>query len=230
MVAFYVFSLVLGGGFLGLALLGDLFGGHGDVDLSTDVSLDTDVSFDTDVSLDTDVGVDAHFDTEVASVHVDAAGGGDGAHAVSHGSGVAAKIFSVRTVIYALFGFGAVGTLLTWVLPASPAATATFAVIGGVLSGGLINAAFGWVKRSESGAVSGEESFVGHTARVTLPLAASGGKVVVETLGHTVELRALPHESAVTQGDPATWRSVVVVEMRKGVALVAPVPPELLGA
>ncbi len=229
MVTFYVFSLVLGGGFLGLSLLGDLFGGHGDVDLSTDVSLDTDVSFDADVQLDADVG---HLDLDGASGSVDLAHAGHadvGAHA--HGSAVAAKIFSVRTVIYALFGFGAVGSLLTWVLPvASSLTTAGFALVGGVISGTIINTAFGWVKRSESGAVAGDDTFVGHAARVTLPVTEAGGKIVVEMLGHTVELRALPHASALDQGDPATWRSVVVVEMERGVALVAPAPQELLDA
>ncbi len=228
MVAFYVFSLVLGGGFLGLSLLGDLFGGHGDVDLSTDVSLDTDVALDTDMHFEADAG---HLELEAAPAHAGDIGhvdaGGDGPHA----GAVAAKIFSVRTVTYSLFGFGAVGTLLTWVVPiASSVTTAAFAVAGGVLSGSLINAAFGWVRHSESGAVAGDDAFVGHAARVTLPLAGAGGKVVVETLGHTIELRALPHASAADQGDPATWRSVVVVEMHKGVALVAPLPKELLGA
>jgi len=225
MVAFYVFSLVLGGGFLGLSLLGDLLGGHGDVDLSTDASLDTDVTLDA--HFETDVG---HFDADAGHLdasHVDAGHDvSDGAHA-----SVASKIFSIRTVTYALFGFGAVGTLLTYVLPAtSSLATAGFAVAGGILSGSLINAAFGWVRRSESGAVEGEDAFVGHSGRVTLPITGSGGKVVVERLGHSVELRALPHPSALDQGDPSTWKAVVVVEMQRGVALVAPISQELLGA
>jgi hypothetical protein len=226
MVAFYVFSLVLGGGFLGLSLLGDILGGHGDVDLSTDASLDTDVTLDA--HFETDAG---HFDADAG--HVDASHMdvdhdlSDGAHA----SQVASKIFSIRTVTYTLFGFGAVGTLLTYVLPATSAlATAAFAVAGGVLSGTLINVAFGWVRRSESGTVEGEDAFVGHSGRVTLPITGTGGKVVVERLGHSVELRALPHPSALDQGDPSTWKSVVVVEMQRGVALVAPISQELLGA
>jgi hypothetical protein len=226
MVAFYVFSLVLGGGFLGLSLLGDILGGHGDVDLSTDASLDTDVTLDA--HFETDAG---GFDTDASHMevsHLDADHDlSDGAHA----SQVASKIFSIRTVTYTLFGFGAVGTLLTYVLPAtSSLATAGFAVAGGILSGSLINVAFGWVRRSESGAVEGEDAFVGHSGRVTLPITGSGGKVVVERLGHSVELRALPHPSALDQGDPSTWKAVVVVEMQRGVALVAPISQELLGA
>jgi len=225
MVAFYVFSLVLGGGFLGLSLLGDLFGGHADVDLSTDVSVDADVGFDT--HLETDAG---HFDTDAGhadldSAQVDVTHGGD-----VHAAQIAAKIFSIRTIIYSLFGFGAVGTLLTFVFHnASPVSTAAFAVAGGLLSGTLINTAFGWVKHSESGELAGESTFSGHSGRVTLPIVGSGGKIVVEYLGKEVELRAIPHPSALTQGDPSQWKSVVVVEMKRGIALVTPVSKELLG-
>jgi hypothetical protein len=231
MVAFYVFSLVLGGGFLGLSLLGDIFGAHGDVDLSTDVSVDADVGFDT--NLETDVG---HFDADASQFEADVghadldAGHADVAHGGDvHATQIASKIFSVRTIIYSLFGFGAVGTLLTYVFTtASPVTTAAFAVAGGVLSGTLINTAFGWVRHSESGELAGESTFSGHSGRVTLPIVGSGGKVVVEHLGKEVELRALPHPSALTEGDPSRWRAVVVVEMKHGVALVAPVSKELL--
>lgn len=223
MITFYVFALVLGGGFLGISLLGDLVGGHGDVDFSSDVALDGDISLDAHLdadagALETDVG-----HTEVDTVHA----GADGAGA--HGSNVAAKVFSIRTVTYSLFGFGAVGTLLTYVFRVdAPGTVAAFAVTGGVLSGALINAAFGWVRRSESGAVVGEVTFSGHSGRVTLPVTPAGGKVVVEHLGKEVELRALPHPSTLGQGDPSTWTSVLVVEMKKGVAFVAPMERELL--
>lgn len=230
MVALYVFSLVLGGGLLGLSLLGDIFGTHGDVDLSTDATLDAD--FDTHVDADFDAHVDADFDADAGHVdfdtHHEVGGGahGDGA-GTSH---VASKIFSIRTATYTLFGFGAVGVLLTYVFNASAGSTAAFAVAGGALSGTLINAAFGWVKRSESGAIEGEDAYAGHSGKVILPIEGPGGTVVVELAGHTVQLRALPHPSALDQGDPSTWTSIVVVEMKQGVALVAPVSQDLLGA
>lgn len=194
MTTIYVFCLVLGGGFLGLSLLGDVFGGDADVDLGGDAP-------------------DLH-----------------GGHDVdAHHGGVAAKIFSIRTAIYALFGFGAVGTLLTWMWNgASPVLTAGLSAGTGVLSGWLIGVAFSWVKRSESGTLEGEASFEGHTGRVTLPIAASGGKVVVRIAGREVELRALPHPSALDRGEPAGWRNVVVVDMEHGVARVAPLDDEQL--
>lgn len=207
MTSLYVFCLVLGGGFLGLSLLGDLFGGHGDVDLGGG-------------------GVDASdLPVDAADAPTDAHGGHDGP---DH-HGVAAKVFSIRTVIYAAFGFGAVGTLLTWLWSGrSPVTTAALAAGTGLASGWLINVAFSWVKRSETGALGGESTFEGHTGRVTLPIEGSGGKVVVEKAGREVELRALAHPSALGRGDPSRWKAVVVVDMKHGVARVAPVDDEPL--
>ncbi len=223
MVAFYVFALVLGGGFLSLSLLGDLFGGHGDIDLNADAG-----------ALDTDLGLDAgHLDVEAGHLELDAGHAEvDTAGAAIHdvdASHAAAKIFSIRTITYSLFGFGAVGTLRTFVWPSSSSIlTLVLAVVTGLLSGALINAAFGWVRRSESGALEGESSYAGLTGRVRLPIAGSSGTVVVEKGGRWVELRALPHPSAVGEGDPADWTSIFVVEMRKGVAMVAPAQQDML--
>jgi hypothetical protein len=223
MAAFYVFALVLGGGFLGLSLLGDLFGGHSDLDLNADAGgLDADLDLDVG-HLDVDAGhleLDAgHMDVDASHAGIDDVGG---AHA-------AAKIFSIRTIIYSLFGFGAVGTLRTFLFPSSSSLlTLILAVATGLLSGALINAAFAWVRRSESGVVEGESSYAGLTGRVKLPIEGSSGTVVVERGGRWVELRALPHPSALDQGDPKGWTSVFVVEMRKGVALVAPTERDML--
>jgi len=185
MIALYVFALVLGGGFLGLALFGDLFGGHGDVDLSGDLG-----------------GHDAQLR-------------GDAGH------GAAAKIFSIRTVTYSLFGFGAVGTSLALFGTGIAAATTAALSVGtGLVSGVLINGLFTWVKRGESGELAEEEGYEGHLGRVTLPIEGSGGKILVEFAGREVELPALPHASA--SGDASRWRRVLVVEMDRGVALVAP--------
>lgn len=224
MAALYVFALVLGGGFLALSLFGDLFGGHGGIDLQADAGgLDTDFSLDAG-HLEVDAG---HLEIDGAQAdldagHADVLDTGGWSHA-------AIKIFSIRTVTYALFGFGAVGTLRTFVWTGGSAAfTVVIAVATGLLSGALINAAFGWVKHSESGAIQGEATYAGLTGRVTLPISDTGGKVVVERGGHSVELRALPHPSADAQGDPTQWTSVFVVEMQRGVALVAPLGRDLL--
>jgi len=231
MIALYVFSLVLGGGFLGMSLMGSVFGGHGDLDqgmMGGDLhgGLDHDMGAgDVQAGLDHDMGAgDVH-----GGVDHDT-GGGHADHPVAdHHGTVAAKIFSVRTITYSLFGFGAVGTLLTWLWAGgSPLTTAALAVGTGVASGSFINLAFAWMRRSESGTLEGEESYEGAAGRVTLPIAGSWGLVLVEKAGREVELRALPHASALDRGDPAKWKSVVVVEMEHGIARVAPLDNEQL--
>lgn len=232
MVPLYVFALIVGGGFLALSVFGDFLGGHGDADFGGDVG-----------GLDGDVGLDVgHVDLDVGHVDMDVGGGGDVGGDLAHfdvhaehaglqadAGHFASKILSIRTIFYSLFGFGAVGTLLTFVWRGNSLLTTAFAVVGGIASGSVINAVFGYVKGSESGAVSAEVSFVGLQGRVVLPIRAdSPGKVVVERGGKRVELRALPHASAMNEGDPSTWKSVFVVEMERGVARVAPVGDELL--
>ena len=89
MLAVYIFSLVAGGGFLAVSLLGDVFGGHADVDFDGGhIGGD----FGGDAVGDVGSDVDAHVE-------------GYASHA--------AKIFSIRTLVYGLFGFGAVGTTLS---------------------------------------------------------------------------------------------------------------------
>jgi hypothetical protein len=241
MVSLYVFSLILGGGFLAMSVLGDLLGGHGDVEMDGDLG-----GFDGHLELDAGgVDLDAGgLDLDAGGLDLDAGGldldaGGldmdaghldvDAAHAEldADAGHLAAKIFSIRTLFYSLFGFGSVGTLLTYLWSGNPFITAAFAVLSGISSGAVINAAFNYVRRSESGMLQAETAYAGISGRVTLPIRAEyPGRVVVERGGRRVELRALPHPSA--QGDPSKWKSVLIVEMEKGVARVAPVDEEML--
>lgn len=215
MVALYVFSLILGGGFLALSVFGDLLGGHGDVDLGLDAG-----------GLDLDGG----------GFHGGVAGaGGQGNAGAAHtaldpdAGHLVSKIFSIRTLFYSLFGFGAVGTLLTFVWSGNPMITAAFSVASGAASGALIHGLFRYVQGSESGLVLNEGTYTGCQGRVTLPIRGSSpGRVVVERGGRRVELRALPHSSWASDGAPETWRSVFIVEMERGVALVAPVEEGML--
>jgi hypothetical protein len=223
MVALYVFSLVLGGGFLALSVFGDLFGGHGDVEFDGHLELDAGgMDLDMDVGgMDVDVGdmdLDVGgMDVDVGHLEVDAAHAELSADAGS----LATKILSVRTVFYSFFGFGAVGSLLTFVWSGNPFLTAAFAVVGGLSSGAVINTAFGWVRRSESGGQLEEAGYAGVQGRVILPIRPElPGRVIVERGGCAVRLRALPHASA--QGDPTTWKRIFVVEMERGIARVAP--------
>ena len=240
MVSLYVFSLILGGGFLAMSVLGDLFGAHGDVETGGDLG-----GFDGNLELDAGVDLDAGgLDLDAGGLDLDAGGldleadgldldsgqlGVDVNHAELDADAgyVASKIFSIRTLFYSLFGFGSVGTLLTYLWSGNPLATAAFAVVSGLLSGIVINAAFGYVRGTESGMVLGESTYAGLSGLVILPIRQEiPGRVVVERAGRQIQLRALPHPSG--EGDPASWRGVFVVEMEKGVARVAPLDEDML--
>ena len=241
MVALYVFSLILGGGFLAMSVFGDLFGGHGDVDLQGDLG-GFDGHLELDVGgVDLDAGgleLDAGgLDLDAGGLDLDAGGlemdvghmdvGAAHADLNADAGHLASKVFSIRTLFYSLFGFGSVGTLLTFVWSGNPLLTGAFAVLSGLASGAVINSAFGYVKRSESGLLQTEASYSGLSGRVTIPIRPGiPGRIVVERGGRRVELRALPHPSG--QGDPTVWKAVFVVDMEKGVAKVAPVDEDML--
>jgi hypothetical protein len=86
-------------------------------------------------------------------------------------------------------------------------------------------AAFGYLRRSDSGQMLGDQLLVGRIGTVSLPILKGGtGKIVVAKAGQTQELLAKP----LTDDDdnPETWDSVIVVEVRDGVALVTPFTEE----
>ena len=164
-----------------------------------------------DVDIDADVDVDAEMD------------------AVSHGGGIA-QLFSIRAAINALFGFGAAGTLLHFAWGGGqPLLTAAIAGGTGLASGALISSVFGYLRRTESGTLRGEQSFVGLAGEVSLEIAPGGrGSVTVRRGDRRVRIRAEvadTHRSteALSGGQP-----VVVVEMKDGIAYVTPVGPRLL--
>lgn len=216
MFPLYVFSLVVGGGFLAFSVLGDLLGGDvSDVDTDLDLHMDADLHLDTDVHLDSDVHLDADLDAH--------AGDADGGSAAS-------KVLSLRTVVYTLFGFGGVGTLLSMLWQGgAPVTTAAFSAVGGLSPGALIHSVFAYIRGSESGQRQHESSFEGLLGRVVLPLAeGSWGEIVVARGTREFRLKAQPHSSMEGDASAADWKRVIVVEMKNGIALVAPGEGELL--
>lgn len=137
------------------------------------------------------------------------------------------RILSLRNATYFLFGFGVSGVLLNWLWGGSRSVlTAAVAVAMGVAGGAMSRMIFGWLKRSESGELPGDSSWIGATGQVTLPLSAAGtGKVLVVRGNREQELLARPFDEAAPE--PERWTSVMVVEMRQGVAYVAPTDPSL---
>lgn len=194
MLGFYLFALVLGGGFLLFSLLGDVLGGD-----ASDVDMDAGGADPDPGTADVDAGHDA------------SPADGDAPF----------KILSLRTVTYFLFGVGGVGTLMTVFMDA-PILTAALSFLTGLAAATLVATTFGWLARTESGArEEGEDLFVGLPARVTLPLSPGRrGKVLVRRGERTFELMARPYDSDAVATD--MWREVVVVEMDRGTALVTP--------
>ena len=167
--------------------------------------LEADVDFDADVDVDADLA-------ETAA-----------------GTGIA-QVFSLRALINAIFGFGAAGALLHLVWGGGqPMLTAAIAGATGLASGAVISTVFGYLKRTESGALKGEESFVGLTGEVSLEVGpGSHGTVTVRRGGRRVRLRARNADASGGTPTLSPGQPVVVVEMNDGIAAVAPVGPRLL--
>jgi hypothetical protein len=130
------------------------------------------------------------------------------------------EFLSVRTLTYFLFVFGGVGAVLNRF--GSPLLVSLLAAMAsGIVVSALVSATFGYLRRTDSGGLDGEDSFVGLTGTLTLPISTGGlGKVLVQRGSRSYELLARPLESA--GGDPSSWKSVLVIEMTRGTAVVAP--------
>lgn len=135
------------------------------------------------------------------------------------------RIFSLRNATYFLFAFGAVGVLLNMLWEDRDILALLIAIATGVGAWALSHAAFGYLRRTDFRQSGGDELLVGRVGAVSLPIMKGGtGKIVVEKAGHTQELLAKPHDD--DDGNPESWDSVIVIEVRDGVALVAPFTEE----
>lgn len=146
----------------------------------------------------------------------------DFSHDVDHSP---VEWLSVRTVMYFLFVFGGVGAVLskTWP-PGAALVVFGIALLAGVGIGAAVSAAFRYLRRTDSGYRDGDESFVGLTARVTIPLGPGrAGKVLVTRAGRTLDLLAQPYDGTTGATPPGDWKDVIIVEMARGTAIVAPV-------
>jgi hypothetical protein len=132
------------------------------------------------------------------------------------------KILSMRNATYFLFGFGSAGVILSWLWQRSePLTTALIALAVGALSGGISALAFGYLGRSGSGELERDSAWTGCIGEVLLPLSREGtGKIVVARSGREHTLLARPFDADARV--PESWRSVVIIEVRHGIALVEP--------
>ena len=155
---------------------------------------------DVDVDADVDVDIDADVETDLQAF----------------------KIFSIRGLLYSLFGFGLVGTALSYLWGGNQTVlTGVAAAASGLASGALVGSIFSWLKRSESGERADDSSFAGLVGRMSVPIGPGGlGKVRVERGDRVHELVAVPFEG--TAEAAAEWSRVVVVEVKDGRAQVVP--------
>lgn len=163
-----------------------------------------------------------------------AAGDGEGSevhdapdhHVEAHvdGGTLFQEFFSVRAFLYFLAGFGATGLLMETLTPAPAGVAAAWAVATGLVAATAAGAAYGWLRRSESGLVPLDGGhLVGLAARVVLPVEAGHrGKVLAVYDGREIELLARlfsPEDGACPRGS-----TVVIVDLEGETALVTPIP------
>jgi len=158
---------------------------------------------DTDASFDVDGDADIHM--------------GEGHHGAD-----GYRLLSLRNATYFLFAFGVTGVALTWLWRGSRAGLVAALALGlGAVGAAMSTLVFGWLRRSESGAMPGDRTWLGAQAEVVIPLSHEGtGKVFAEHGGRTQELLARPFDR--TAEHPERWTSVLVLEIHDGIALVAP--------
>ena len=136
------------------------------------------------------------------------------------------RIFSLRNATYFLFGFGAVGVLLNLAWGDDrDVFTFAFALATGLFAWAISYVAFTYLRRTDSSRWLGDELLIGRVGEVSLPIVRGGmGKIIVSKAGQTQELLAKPLDDDAP--DPETWDSVIVIEVRDGVAIVAPFSEE----
>lgn len=141
---------------------------------------------------------------------------------VDHGDTLWGKLVSLRTATYFLFAFGAVGVGLSQVWHSErDIVTALAAAATGVIAAVISALIFQYLSQSESGERATDTALVGKVGRITLPLTAGGmGKVEVSRANGSQELLARPLDE--NEADAESWSSVLIVDVRDGIAYVAP--------
>jgi membrane protein implicated in regulation of membrane protease activity len=153
------------------------------------------------------------------------AGGEDGGGPDDGLAGVMFRRLPLSTIAFVLAAFGVCGLLLGAV-GAGDGSTLAGAVVAGLVAGVVNTTLFGYLRRSESTTAVDDEQLAGKIGRVVVPLTGDRrGRIAVTVGGQQIHLSALALPDA-----PATLdvgASVLVVEVRKGIASVTGLDPEL---
>lgn len=187
MLGYYLFCLILGGGFVLLSMIAGASGGA-DFDGDVDVDVDMDVDVDVDVDVDGDLDVDQEFDLD-KDASLDQGGSLDV-------EGVQRRRFrpwlSFKFYTYAMGFFGLTGVLLHLVGRGDEPLGISLAVGMGLVAGLGSSYLLHYVASNNEGSRAlGEQDFVGVTGRVLLPIQkGQKGKVRVQIGGRSMDLRA----------------------------------------
>lgn len=194
MFGLYLASAIIGWAFVGLFL----FGG-----IDSDVAAD----FDPDIDLDSDLDGDA----ELA----------EGGFASSVAS-AALSLLSFRSIVFFLAFFGLTGTALN-LIEAGPAATLVAAIGVGWFAWVFNSLVFRALKVADVSSSLQEADLRGAMGEVVLPMSqGQRGRIVVEVGDQRRYLTAEPFD-ADGQGKFGPGDPIVVIEIDKGTAKVAPI-------
>jgi hypothetical protein len=132
-------------------------------------------------------------------------------------------ILSTRSVTFAVFAFGLVGTALHVLRVTSPTATLGLAAASGVVVGLVVGAAFLTLGHTGASGEAGFHEAKGQRARVLVPCArAQRGKIRARIKGQLVDMMATTDEPEIAAG-----REVLILDIHDDVAHVVTAPEAL---
>ena len=156
-----------------------------------------------------------------ADVHLDHDVGHGDAHA--HDAGSWSVFLSMRFWTFLLLAFGLVGALITAFRFAGPVLTGVVALIAGLAAGLFAALTLRALRKGQDSSSTTLGDAVGTIGRVLIPCAKGKvGKVRLQLKGQAVDVMAMTSEPEIAVGE-----TVVVEEVRGGIAQVSKAPREL---
>ena len=132
-------------------------------------------------------------------------------------------VISLSSVAFVMAFFGLAG-LVGSIAGVAGALVFLVALVVGIVAGGINSAVFGWLRTHSNSSNVADAELEGSIASVAFPISGDHrGKIIVSKAGAREQMTASPVDgSSIAQGE-----RVVIVRVDGGVALVAPLGPEL---
>lgn len=147
----------------------------------------------------------------------------DGSASDAGADGGPLSVISLSSLAFVLAFFGLSGVIGS-VTNTAALLVFVFAMVVGVTAGAMNAAAFSWLRRHSNSSDIADSELEGSIANVALPMSSGQrGKIIVTKAGAREQMTASPIDnSAIDPGE-----RVVIVRVDQGVALVAPLGPDL---